>query len=220
MDRAEGTLLQHIIEDVRPATSLEIGFAYGVSTLYICEALAGLRQPARHIVIDPFQTTQWRGIGLRNIREAGFEHLVEFHEDRSEQVLPELLKQETSLDFALVDGWHTFDQVMVEFYFLNRLLRLNGVIVFDDADRRSVNRVIRHALTYGAYRVYGTESSQSKRLSLLGRMRRASARIPGADVLFRPDFLRRDWDLGISASCVAIQKVKDDRRSSGWDKAF
>jgi len=32
--------------------------------------------------------------------------------------------------------------------------------------------------------------------------------------------LHRDWDLGIFGSCVAIQKVGPDRRSSGWDHAF
>jgi hypothetical protein len=109
---------------------------------------------------------------------------------------------------------------MVEFYYLNRMLRPNGVIVFHDADRRSVNRVVRHALTYPAYRVYGTDTSPRRSLSPLGRMRRVVAGIPGADRIFRSDFLHRDWDLGISASCVAIQKIADDRRSSGWDRAF
>jgi predicted O-methyltransferase YrrM len=220
LDRAEGELLQRIVAETRPSTTLEVGFAYGVSTLYICEALAALRQPVRHIVIDPHQTTQWRGIGLMNVGAAGFEPMVDFHEDRSEHVLPELLKQGETIDLALIDGWHTFDQVMVEFYYLNRLLGRNGVIVFDDADRPSVNRVIRHALTYPAYRLYGADAPAPAKVSLLGRARRAVARVPGAGRIFRSDFLRRDWDLGICASCVAIQKIDSDRRTSGWDQIF
>src|SRR5262249_42261879 len=180
VDPAEGSFLEAIIKDLEPSTTLEIGCAYGVSTLYICEALAAIGAPTRHIVIDPFQSTQWKGIGLRNARAAGFGAMIEFHEDYSELALPRLVARGEILDFALVDGWHTFDQVMVEFYYLNRLLRVGGVIAFDDANRRSVNRVLRHALTYPAYRVYGTEAAQPNRVSLAGRARKAIGAIPGA----------------------------------------
>jgi predicted O-methyltransferase YrrM len=227
VDPGEGALLQRIVDGVRPARSLEIGCAYGVSSLYICEALSRLPAPvsassrhARHIVVDPFQSTQWRGIGIKNIRDAGFASLVDFREERSEVALPRLLDEGVTLDFAFVDGWHTFDQVMVEFYFINRLLRVGGVIAFDDANRRSINRVVRHALTYPAYRVYATEHGESARPTVLGRSRRALTRVPAISGILRPDFLHKDWDLGILGTCVAIQKVADDKRSSGWDRAF
>jgi len=220
LDFLEGTFLQRVIEDLRPHVTLEIGCAYGISSLYICEALSQLNHDVRHIVIDPFQSTQWRGIGLRHARTAGFLSMIDFYEDRSEYVLPQLLKEGTTIDFALIDGWHTFDQVMLEFYYLNRILHVGGVIAFDDANRRSINRVIRHALTYPAYRVYGTEAKQVNKLSLAGRARKALAIIPGADEMIRPDVLQRDWDLGILGSCVAIQKTANDVRSSGWDRTF
>jgi predicted O-methyltransferase YrrM len=227
VDPGEGALLQRIVDHIRPARSLEIGCAYGVSSLYICEALSRLGASAeasagqaRHIVVDPFQSTQWRGIGIKNIRDAGFASLVDFREERSEVALPRLLEEHVVLDFAFVDGWHTFDQVMVEFYFINRLLRVGGVIAFDDANRRSINRVVRHALTYPAYRVYATERVESTRPTVLGRSRHALTRVPAISGILRPDFLRKDWDLGILGTCVAIQKVADDKRSSGWDRAF
>jgi len=221
IDRAEGRLLQRVIADIKPRTTLEIGCAYGVSTLFICEALASLDQPARHIALDPFQSTQWRGIGVKNAHDAGFGDLLDFREQRSELALPQLVQEGVTIQFALIDGWHTFDQVMVEFYYLNRMLETGGVLVFDDADRRSVNRVIRHALTYPAYQVYGTEKGdETVRRSTLGRLRRALVSVPAVAPLIRSDVLHRDWDLGIFGSCVAIQKVGPDRRSSGWDHAF
>lgn len=220
LDKAEGTFIQSIVRSVQPETSLEIGFAYGVSTLYICEELAKLNQPARHIVMDPFQSTQWRSIGVRNIQQAGFGQFVDFREEFSELLLPRLLGENTTIDFALIDGWHTFDQVMVEFYYINRMLRPGGVVAFDDADRRSVNRVIRHALNYPAYRVYGTERAPSDGVSMAGRVRRAVGALPRATDVFRSDFIHRDWDLGVLGSCVALQKIADDKRSSGWDKPF
>jgi predicted O-methyltransferase YrrM len=220
VDETEGAFLQSIIRRLQPDTTLEIGFAYGISTLYICEELSTLNKPVRHIVTDPFQSTQWRGIGVRNVRQAGFEHIMDFREERSEQLLPRLLADNTTLDFALIDGWHTFDQVMVEFYYLNRMLRTGGVLVFDDADRRSVNRVIRHALTYPAYRVYGADPAPAPAISAAGRLRRVVGSLPGASNVLRPDFIHRDWDLGVLGSCIALEKIRDDRRSSGWDAAF
>ena len=220
VDPAEGAFLTRIIDAVKPSTSLEIGMAYGVSALYICEALSKLPHPARHIVMDPFQSTQWRGIGLQNVAAAGYAHLLEFHEHRSEFLLPQLLAAGTSVEFAFIDGWHTFDQVLLEFFYVNRMLPVGGVIAFDDAERRGINRVIRHALSYGAYRVFEPERGRSNDVSLGGRLRRRLNRIPKAGALIRRDVLSRDWDLGIHSTCVAIQKVAEDRRGSSWEGDF
>jgi predicted O-methyltransferase YrrM len=205
---------------VKPRTSVEIGCAYGVSSLYICEALSTLPHPSRHTIIDPYQSAQWRGIGVKNLAAAGFRQMVDFREDFSEFVLPQLVREGVRLQFAFVDGWHTFDQVLVEFYYLNRMLDVGGVIAFDDANRRSVNSAIRHALTYPAYCVFGTERPQPARVSALGRARRQLASFPRLAALLRPDVLHRDWDLEIVGSCVAIRKVAEDVRSSGWHREF
>jgi predicted O-methyltransferase YrrM len=194
--------------------------AYGVSTLFICEALDRLQNGARHIVSDPFQHSLWRGIGLRNLEEAGYGGMLEFHERRSEFLLPDLADQGTELDFAFVDGWHTFDQVMVEFYYINRMLRVGGVVAFDDADRRTVNRVIRYALNYPAYEVVPRASQGVARPSVKGRVRRSVTGMPVARRIVRPDVIERDWELGIHGSCVALRKVAGDDRSSGWYAEF
>ena len=220
VDMPEGAFLQRLVNDVKPKISLEIGCAYGVSTLYICESLSRVSSGTRHIVIDPFQSSQWRGIGRKNVEDAGFGALVDFREDYSELVLPQLVREGLQVDFAFVDGWHTFDQVLVEFFFLNKLLRVGGVIAFDDADRRSVNRAIRHALAYPAYRAYGTSRDTPARTTWLGRGRRVLASVPPIAHALRPEVVSRDWDLGIYGSCVAIQKIDEDKRSSGWDASF
>ena len=119
MDEKEGDLLARVIASVRPTTSLEVGFAYGVSTLFVCEALAKLGKPARHIVVDPFQFSEWKGIGLRNVKSAGYENYLELREQRSEVALPRLLEEKTVLDVAIIDGWHTFDHAMVDFFYVN-----------------------------------------------------------------------------------------------------
>jgi predicted O-methyltransferase YrrM len=219
MDRDEGALLQRVIQRVRPHATLEVGMAYGVSTLFICEALAALDQPVRHVAIDPFQRSRWHGVGLHNVERAGFGSLVDLIEERSEFCLPRLLAQNARIQFALIDGLHTFEQCALEFYYIDRLLDVGGAIAFDDADWRGINRVIRLALSGGTYEVF-ERTGADRRVSLLGRARRFVARIPGSRSIVRRDVLDRDWDLGIAASCVALHKVRESERANGFWRDF
>ena len=214
----EGEFLQHVIAQIQPKTFLEIGMAYGVSTLFICEALARLPTPADHIVIDPFQTSQWLGIGLRHLREAGYERLVRFYEERSEFILPRLVAEGTTVDLAFIDGWHTFDQTLVDFYFLNRMLRVGGVVIFDDARWPSIHRVARHVLTYPAYELFSRPGPEFRH-SLLGRLRLRVARRKLVRRILHPDLLRRPWDIG-PGRYIAFRKVAPDQRSTTWYEDF
>lgn len=134
-----GEYLFALVRAHRPALSLETGFAYGVSALFIAEAL---RQngSGRHIVIDPFERTRYDGLGLRHVEEAGLAQYVTFHEEPSELCLPRLAGEGLSIDFAFVDGHHLFDYVVTECLLLARLLRVGGILVLDDTNLPSVGR--------------------------------------------------------------------------------
>src|SRR5437870_4225400 len=103
-----GEYLFNLIRARRPLTTLETGFAYGVSALFICEAL---RQngSGHHTVMDPFERTRFDGLGLKHLDEAGLSDLVTFYEEPSELCLPRLAREGVRLDFAFVDGHHLFD---------------------------------------------------------------------------------------------------------------
>jgi predicted O-methyltransferase YrrM len=134
-----GEYLFELVRAHRPALSLETGFAYGISALFIAEAL---RQngSGRHIVIDPFERTRYDGLGLRHVEEAGLAQYVTFHEERSELCLPRLAGEGLRIDFAFVDGHHLFDYVVTECLLLARLLRVGGILVLDDTNLPSVGR--------------------------------------------------------------------------------
>ena len=109
---ASGTILYHLIRDHKLTKTLEVGFAYGLSTLFICQALADNGQGA-HIAIDPYQDRKFRSIGLLNIERAGLSNYLQFYPQPSFQVLAELNAREASLDFAFIDGSHLFDFMVV-----------------------------------------------------------------------------------------------------------
>lgn len=135
----------------QPALVIEIGMAQGISTLSI---LAGLSQngKGRLVSIDPGQRREWRNVGVENVRRAGFAALHELMEMPSHEALPRLLASGTRADMAYIDGWHTFDYVLVDFFFLDKMLPVGGVVGFNDCGYRAIHRVIRFVETHRRYR--------------------------------------------------------------------
>ena len=76
-----------------------------------------------------------------------------------------LLREGATFQFALIDGWHTFDQTLLDFYYLNRLLEEAGVILVDDLGLPAVNKAIRYVLNYPTYVVAGVTPAPSLRKS-------------------------------------------------------
>jgi predicted O-methyltransferase YrrM len=72
------------------------------------------------------------GLGLANLDRAGYARLVEFHDEPSYRALPALEAAGQRIEFAFIDGWHTFDYVMVDFFYVDRMLRVGGIVVLDD----------------------------------------------------------------------------------------
>ena len=155
----EGRFLEHIVSDLKPEVSLEIGLAYAISTLFICKGLEAVRKP-RHIVIDPnqfksspLQQVSFEGVGLLNLRRAGYEHMIEFHDAPSYLALPMLVRSDVKIDFAFIDGWHTFDFASLDFFYVDLLLRPGGIVVIDDTHFPSVWKLCRYIVKNRAYKV-------------------------------------------------------------------
>jgi predicted O-methyltransferase YrrM len=113
----EGELLQMWLVAYAPVRLVEIGLAYGVSSLFISEALAN-RSGIQYHIIDPHQSTQWENVGKTNLDRAGFSGRYILHQELSELCLPRMLAQGLAFDFAFLDGFHTFDHALVDFFTL------------------------------------------------------------------------------------------------------
>lgn len=205
-----GQLIQDLLRKTGAKTTLEVGLWYGISTLFICDTLAGV-PGARHHAIDPNQLTDAAGIGLANIKRAGFDDLVEAHLASSHRVLPELERAGLTIDFALIDASHRFDDTLIEFFYIDRLLRTGGVVAFDDASMPAVRKVLRFVAKNRAYRVcaaLGALSGQAARLkyALIRTMARPLSR------LIKPEYLEPDLDFGLTpgARMVALEKQAND----------
>lgn len=149
----EGKMLQDIVCRIKPNRCLEVGCAYGISSLFICESLDQIKAK-RHTIIDSGQIIGVNRAGLNNLEKAGYGYLVDFHDGRSEDILPALKAKGYKIDFAFVDGWHTFDHTLIDFFYIDKMLNVGGVVAFDDADWPSVHKVCRYIKTNRHYDLY------------------------------------------------------------------
>jgi predicted O-methyltransferase YrrM len=218
--RQEGEFLQSIIDDVKPEVSLEIGLAYGVSALFICDALARI-PGARHIIIDPlqFEGDYWKGAGLRNLKAAGYGDMIEFYDLPSHIALPKLESDGRRVEFAFIDGAHQFDHVMVDFFCVDRILKVGGIVAFDDIWIPSVQRLCRYILTNRSYKVFRFFPGVSGgRVSWKRRLFQKA--VNSSEIIrktIKPEYAEpeTDFNLGFANRCVALMKEADDNRM--WD---
>jgi hypothetical protein len=135
----------------RPQTMVEIGLANGAASLAILSALAQLGGQRQLISIDPNQSTQWGNAGLKNIAANGFAPLHRLIEQPDYLALPELVRQQLAPEAAYVDGKHSFEYVLLDFFYLDKLLPVGGIIGFNDAGWRTVRQVLHFVLTNRKY---------------------------------------------------------------------
>ena len=119
------------------SATLEVGLAYGFSAVYLLAALAA-NGGGGHVAIDPYQDSDWHGIGLttadRLVAEtpvlgAGAFQLIAAH---SHTALCDLERSGSSFGLTFIDGYHRFDDVLVDFTVAARMCPLGGVIVLHD----------------------------------------------------------------------------------------
>ena len=215
IDVTEGSFLTDFIAG-RPNVirTLEVGCAYGLSSLHIVSALAG-RPGAHHVIVDPDESTAWSGVGVTNLDRAGID-FYELREEPSEIALPQLLMEGAEFDLAFIDGWHTFDQTLIDMYYANRLVKVGGYIIIDDADWISVSKAISYFAKYPCYRIVaGAAGPVTRVVNALWRLGK-----PFAELLFPRWLYDYLYGLGKYPSMVALQKVTEDNRNWKWFRSF
>src|SRR5918997_5910895 len=140
IEREHGQALRDLAIAEGAERTIEVGLALGVSALFLCQAV--LPRGGRHVAIDPFQAESWNGAGLRTLREAGVEELVEVIEEESQIALPRLVSEGRQFDFAFVDGDHRFEGVFLDLYFMPRLVKPGALVVVDDMWMPSVRTAV------------------------------------------------------------------------------
>ena len=227
--REEGAFLRKLSSQPDVKNTIEIGCANGVSGIYICFGLSG-KENVSHTAIDPFQFSEYQGRGVENIRRSGFDCL-QLIAQPSELALPDFLNRGASFDMALIDGLHTADQTLVDFYYLDRIIRVGGVIVFDDVHLPAVARIAGYVATYPNYKVIGTCGRRGARRRLMNALKRvASLALRPLQKLCGEALCREFFDISLlhphrlrtieSCTMIAFRKTAGFKRGTTWHRGM
>jgi len=134
MTEASGKSLRELLVHAAPRRTFETGFALGLASAYILDGhiKAGTASPGCHVIMDPFQRSEWGNAGLHLLDVTGCRNLVEFMESDSAIALAGLLAKSERFQWAFVDGGHLFENVFLDLYYAHRLVEPGGMVVVDD----------------------------------------------------------------------------------------
>jgi len=167
INKEEGRQIQKIMRDYKFEKCLEVGMAFGISAFYILSS----NEKASLISIDPFQSNnkQWNSNGLKLIKQMGFQKRHDLLEEFSYIALPKLLIKygNNYFDFIFIDGWHTFDYTLIDFFYADKLLRKGGIILIDDALHKGVQKFVKYVESnYKNYKKIYTTNTQAGYLKI------------------------------------------------------
>lgn len=146
---------------------LEIGTLFGLSTLFLADAVAqtdgqvdtvDIRYPKRTWA-DGREVEDIHEVAERLVDEAGLSHRVTFHAGDSAAVLARLMGDGREYDFALIDGSHRFETALLDFIAVDRMLVVGGCVAMDDV---GANVSVKEGLSGGPNRVLGVVFSTSR----------------------------------------------------------
>jgi predicted O-methyltransferase YrrM len=146
-----GVILFHLVKNLELDNTLEVGMGYGLSTLHICQAHRE-RGCGRHVAIDPNQETNYKSIGRMNIQKAGLQDIVKLYVAPSHRVLPQLVELKEHFDLAFIDGCHRFDFALVDFFYIDMLLKDEGYLVLDDMWLPQIRKLVSYILRNRSYK--------------------------------------------------------------------
>jgi len=212
--RDECELLYETVAACGAKRAIEVGMAFGVSTLCIADALCRNGTDARLVSIDSHQTIGWHRAGIHLIDRAGYANSVTLIEEASQQALPRLAAEGTRFDFAFIDGWHTFDHTLVDFFFIDQMLETGGFVVFDDVGYPAINAAVRFILANRDYELTSAlryAASPPKGLLLRRELKRRLRRLARTDRDPGPEHERLFRKIE-NAHAVALRKRGGDTR--------
>lgn len=219
--KEQGLFLQNIFDIVKPDKSLEVGFAYGISAMFILEKhhQNGSSEGA-HIVIEP--DNYWGTAAVYNIEKEGLGKYLEIRKDYSDKILIQLFQENYRIQYAYIDTTKLFDVVLLDFYFINKILDVGGVVILDDCGgywpgiqkvARFINSLPHYEFLMGHKRY--THKTKRKIAELITS---ALLKIVPFKNKFIPGInLKTNYRLNLEYQCIAFKKISEDNRDWNWD---
>ncbi|MCI0467121.1 MAG: class I SAM-dependent methyltransferase [Beijerinckiaceae bacterium] len=177
----QGAMMNKLMRSYSVKRSLEIGLGYGFSAVWMVDALRS-RRNALHAAIDPYQKSFFKGIGLTQVKRLAPGARFEWIEDFSIHAQSDLIRKGEKFDFVFIDGNHRFDDVIVDFYLADQLVRKGGLIALDDIMMKAVRSAANFIVANRSYELIPQPAGNMLVLRKLGDDERDWRHFKGFDI--------------------------------------
>ncbi len=147
ISRLQGEMLQNLIRDSRAKHVVEFGTSFGISTIYLAEAV---RENGGKVISTELLASKAER-ARKNIEEAG---LSDFVEIRTGDAMMTLKFYDGPIDFLFLDGWK--DLYLPLFKMLESQLTSGCIVYADNMDMAGTRPYADYILSKG--NVYATET--------------------------------------------------------------
>jgi cephalosporin hydroxylase len=138
----QGMLIYKLVRELKPENTLEIGLAFGFSTVYFLAAIRANRM-GHHVAVDPFQFEQWHGIGVSREKVTGTAPgLFEFTKETSILAVSRFAREQRRFGVIFIDGNHKFDGVLIDFALAALVCDPGAYIILDDMWMPSIQKAV------------------------------------------------------------------------------
>lgn len=144
----QGAVLHRLVRQTGALRTLEVGFAFGYSTIWLLDALP---PGARHVAVDPHERALYAGVGLFQVQQLMAAAHFEWRGAYAIHALSDAIRAGERHDLIFIDGNHRFDDVLVDFYLADQALRPGGIMAFDDMWMPSVRSAVSFVASNRAY---------------------------------------------------------------------
>lgn len=136
----QGAFLSRAVSRYHPGVLVELGFRYGISSLWIQSAKY---PPKRHIIVDPYHHIPYPP-KKNTIDDCMRRHKGVTLVDTmtSQEYLAAMLTSGARADMVFIDASQWFDSVMTDMYFVSRILRIGGRVIIRNIWSRPVRKAI------------------------------------------------------------------------------
>jgi hypothetical protein len=208
---SQNAFVTTLLHEHKPQNTLQLGLGNLDLTLSVCQTLNAIDNAALILITPNIAQHSRFSIEFNKLKEGFLTDLVELIRTPADEVLPDFYFQNRSIDFAIINESAPFEQALVAFYYVDKMLASRGTIVINDVDTPVMRKLCRYLITERDYTVQNTLNSVSKGPLISRLLRNQFNKAPDflkdkIKMFVNAELLLTDEDLGLQCSSIALTK--------------
>lgn len=202
-------LVCNTTKTAEPQSVLQIGAGCYESSKALVDALGSLEEPQFTLVVNDNDSSV-----LEQLNNDGLDEWADIVPQSADQVLPDFYFQEHRFDLVIINPGYTYDETLVCFYYINKMLSKGNKIIVNQAGDDKMYALCRHILDAGDFVVSAASESPKQVSALENLVREQYKKLPAwihrqAEMVINPALLENASTLGLDGDVIVFEKITE-----------